>query len=275
MNEFVLSAFGASLDRGIPFCRPVVAGEQTEGGRMEAGSKDGCHGCRNAHFSCRKRFSLVKGAGMKERHNTIVVASVLLLVAIQPVLADVTNGDFSADFTVNTDPALGWVVTTGTGAGPVDWVDWSIEPPAAFFLPDPDGVANNSTLSQIITVEPGFSVLSFYVLMEVGGMPEGPETDRFTALLGGVELYSLDSSDLYDAGVSSFEGTITRNVPSIFIGTGPVMLEFSLAHDNDINDPETTVVLDSVTLVPVPGAFVLGSLGLGLAGWRLRKRRPL
>lgn len=31
---------------------------------------------------------------------------------------------------------------------------------------------------------------------------------------------------------------------------------------------------DQLTMVPVPGAFVLGSLGLGLAGW-YRKRKAL
>lgn len=198
----------------------------------------------------------------KDLNLTIAVLSVLLsLVAAQPTPADIANGDFSFDISV---PGNGW----DPPAGPVDWVDWSEDAPAAYF--HPDGTAGQSTLSQTITVASGFSVLSFDVVMETEFLGGG-ETDVFTASLGSTELYSLSSSDLT---ASRFEETITRDVSS-FIGQGQVALVFKLAHDNSVGDPVTTVLLDNVELVPVPGAFVLGGLGLSLAGWGLRKRRSL
>ena len=98
-----------------------------------------------------------------------------------------------------------------------------------------------------------------------------PETDIFTASLNnGTPFYTLSSTDLIAAGVTSFAQTFTYDVSS-FIGAGPVKLEFNLAHDyTDVWD--TTVLLDNVELVPIPGALVLGTLGLGLAGWKLRRR---
>ena len=202
---------------------------------------------------------------MKKRYNIIVAAAAaLFLVSVQPALADLVNGDFSEDFTGNTDPALGWAVTTG----PVDWADWSVDAPAAFFRPD--GAAASSTLRQWITVDPGFSMLSFDVLMETEFVDY--ETDVFTAFLDTMELYTLSSSDLISDDVSQFEDTVICDVSS-FVGLGSFELVFNLAHDN--TDGETTVLLDNVALVPVPGAVVLGGLGLSLAGWRLRKRRPL
>ena len=202
---------------------------------------------------------------MKKRYNIIVAAAAaLFLVSVQPALADLVNGDFSEDFTGNTDPALGWAVTTG----PVDWADWSVDAPAAFFRPD--GAAASSTLRQWITVDPGFSMLSFDVLMETEFVDY--ETDVFTAFLDTMELYTLSSSDLISDDVSQFEDTVICDVSS-FVGLGSFELVFNLAHDN--TDGETTVLLDNVALVPVPGAVVLGGLGLSLAGWRLRKRRTL
>ena len=211
--------------------------------------------------------------------NIAVVGAVLVLISIQTALADVTNGDFSEDFTGNTDPTLGWVVTTGSAAGPVDWGGESIDPivaPAAFFKPD--GAAVNSTLSQTITVDPSFTVLSFDIRMVtewIGIGPPQPETDDFTTSLGGVLLYTLSSSTLVVAEAPSPPDLIDfADTVNLDVSTGTFDLVFNLAHDHTDNW-ETTVLLDNVRLVPVPGAVVLGSLGLGFTGWRLRKRRLL
>ena len=218
--------------------------------------------------------------------TSIIAGFVFLLVLAESAPADLVNGDFSKNFTGNTyvdfDPDIGWVVTDPPADDPVDWVDDSIDPldaPAALFYPD--NPALNSTLSQIITVEAEFPVLSFDLLMVT--QSPGHESDVFTAFLGGVKLYQLSSSDLIDDGVLSFEEAVTRYLPAYDIDPGSYELVFNLKHDyidgedkyGHKFDVETTVLLDNVALVPVPGALVLGSIGLSLAGCWLGKRRTL
>ena len=214
--------------------------------------------------------------------TSIIVCFVSLLVLAESAPADLMNGDFSADFSGNTDPALGWAVT----AGPVDWfvgvppVGSSIDVPAAFFKPDPDEIVANSTLSQMITVDPGFSALSFDIFMTTD-LPT--ESDTFTASLGTQLLYTLPSSALIGDGEVTFAETLTYDVSS-FISTGPVKLEFNLAHDyndggtdalgNEI-DSKTTVLLDNVKLTPIPSTIILGSLGLTFSGWLLKRKRMI
>ena len=183
--------------------------------------------------------------------TSIIVGFVSLLVLGESAGADLVNGDFTYGIS-------GWDTA---GLAPVVW---SEDDQAALF--QPDGTTANSTLSQEdITVNSEFPWLSFDVFM----LTEGGETDVFTASLGGDELYELLSSDPIVGGVIP----VTLNV-SDFIGAGPVKLEFNLAHVYT-DDSTTTVLLDNVALVPVPGALILGSIGLSLAGCWLGKRRTL
>ena len=210
--------------------------------------------------------------------TSITVGFISLLVLAETASADLMNGDFSYEISsINDDNK--WDIT----AGPVDWwkgtppadpsiTDSSINIPAALFRPD--GSASNSTLIQMITVDPGFSLLSFDIFMTT----EIPtESDTFTATLGTeslgfVDLYTLSSSALIGDGEATFAKTVTYDVSS-FIDAGEVRLTFNLAHNNDLTDPVTTVLLDNVALVPVPSAVILGSLGLTFSGWLLKRRK--
>ena len=206
--------------------------------------------------------------------TSIIAGFVSLLVLTESAPADlvngVKNGDFSDDISISGN---GWDITAGV-------VAWDIVDQAAFFKQDPDDDASvtDSTLSQTITVDPKFPILSFDVLMTT---IDPSETDFFTVTLGTELLYTLPSTDvpppLISGDSSSFEETVTRNVSFLINTSDPqpvdVKLEFNLQHSYD--DGPTVVRLDNVALVPVPGALVLGSIGLSLAGCWLGKRRRL
>jgi len=197
----------------------------------------------------------------KECRLSIAVGAVLVLILIQPALADVTNGTFDTDLS-------GWTVDPSNSVIPDSGA-------ALFFQTSTD----HSVLSQEFLIDPLSLTLSLDVVMNVEG-EGGAETDHFTAKL-------LDELDQPVAPIS-LEGYFARldggtagtfsdtfNVPVSSLIGQEVTLILDLFHDDD--DFETTAIVDnvSVSVVPVPGAVVLGSLGLGLAGWRLRKRRPI
>ncbi|MBL7189376.1 MAG: hypothetical protein ISS70_23860 [Phycisphaerae bacterium] len=201
--------------------------------------------------------------------TSIIAGFVSLLVLTESAPADLDTEEFleNGKFIGNLSP---WSVSPAiVDVYPVKWFDDDGDGDGeAGFRPDPDESYEYSALSQKITVYPEFPWLSFDVLMKT--VLPGHETDVFTASLGGTELYELLSSDPMVGGVIP----VTLNV-SDFILAGSVTLEFKLAHDYTPGDSETTVQLDNVALVPIPGALVLGSIGLSLAGCWLGKRRTL
>ena len=203
----------------------------------------------------------------KPSNLMLIVAGVLSFwVLTQPVLADLYNGDFSE----NLD---GWTVDEGV-------VDWS-SPGVAKFSPDNDNEPIYSTLSQQFELNELALTLSFDFVMNVVGPPNG-ESDIFMALLLDEaespvspmdpaeekwHFYEMEASD-----EGSFSGMYTLDVWDL--RGQEVELIFSLKHDYG-DFLETTVLLDkvSVSLVPAPGAVLLGSIGLSCVGWKLRKRQ--
>ena len=121
--------------------------------------------------------------------TSIIAGFVSLLVLTESAPADlvngVKNGDFSDDISISGN---GWDITAGV-------VAWDIVDQAAFFKQDPDDDASvtDSTLSQTITVDPKFPILSFDVLMTT---IDPSETDFFTVTLGTELLYTLPSTDV-------------------------------------------------------------------------------
>ena len=94
----------------------------------------------------------------KPSNLMLIVAGVLSFwVLTQPALADLHNGDFSDDFTWNTDPTLDWHVESGI----VQHVLVSGDGKAKFIQGDPDNQYSNSTLKQIFELDSEALELSF------------------------------------------------------------------------------------------------------------------
>ena len=188
-----------------------------------------------------------------------VAALGVCLVATAPVQADISNGDFengSADWSVSSDQFVAfssnYYADTGTAAT----------------LSESDEYADYSytTLWQdSVNFEEG-EVLSFDFWLATEG---GAETDWFYVLLndGPTEnvVYSKSTDGFEDGDVFHDDVTIPGVSP------GEYTLMFRLVGEDD--GLFTAATVDNVRLVPVPGAALLGGLGLCTAGWFCRRER--
>jgi len=200
--------------------------------------------------------------------KSLVFVAVICILGISPVLAALTNGNFE-DGLNNWNPAgsisLRFNSETGTN----------------FVVFEGSESSLTSTLTQGFTLDAGTQFLSFEMMLFP---PEGdPGTDVFTASLFGAGFtdpvfYSLDDetpqnefTSLATTVVNSGgRKTVTLDVSSLTAGGDTlVTLEFKLLSDDDglVSTVELYEVSDSaVSVVPVPGAFALGLIGIGAVG---------
>jgi hypothetical protein len=190
--------------------------------------------------------------------SAIVLAAINFL-SISPVWALPTqplqNGSFSNGLNSWT---VGYGVTDGGGYAKFEQNDDS----------------SLSTLSQSFILPMGSSTLSFEQEMIIeGGGPPG--TDVFTASLLNLTNNEITPLVFYHRDTDGIEwalGTIDGNKVTFDVSsltaTGDigVLLSFELYSDKSEGDPVATVILDNVSVVPIPGAFILALIGIATVG---------
>ncbi len=99
----------------------------------------------------------------------------------------------------------------------------------------------------------GETQLLFDVIMKKS-VAGAPQTDTFTAIFGS-EQYTLLSSDFIG---NEYSETVVFDLTGW--ASGPYTLSFQL--ENEWDYISTSVEIDNIRFVPVPGAFLLAAIGL-------------
>ena len=194
-----------------------------------------------------------------------VAALAVLLIAPASIRADLVNGSFE-----DTPLGTGWTsfgeVSFGGGAAILS------ENPAY-----PTGEQVSYTSIQQTFTWAGETSLSFGFRLT----PLGGETEYFNVLLNdavtGTNLLTapIASTDYSVEGLDNLYPYVENywrvNLDLSGIASeNAIALVFSLKGWNDDRWAEATI--DDVSLVPIPGAVVLGTIGLTLSGWLCRRK---
>jgi len=212
---------------------------------------------------------------MKSMKKLITICAVaVLLIATASVVANVTllsdnfnseNGGIANNSTLNYNIFINWDVTDGTvdliGNGYFDFL------PGNGLYVDMDGTdgtmgnAGKMTTKTAFNLQPGTYLLTF----DLAGNHRNTSSEYVTVQVATGSLlnktYSLNMFDPFTTFSEVITVASTTSATLSFEGTGGDYIGMLLDNVN-------------FSLIPAPGAILLGSIGVGLVGW-LRRRRCL
>lgn len=205
---------------------------------------------------------------VKQIKFIVVVVVVAFLYSLSPTAfagATLPNGDFSSGLS-------GWIVEYGT-----------VTDGGGYALFEEDAFDLSSTLSRVFTLAPGSLMLSFDMVMSVesgGNYDPFAPPDAFMASLldpvtydplvsnpGFTEFYLLENTGYEETVADVSSSTISLDV-SAWAGQD-VFLSFDLFGGDDGMLTSVSVDNVGVSVIPAPGALLLGLVGAGTVSiWR-------
>jgi hypothetical protein len=197
-------------------------------------------------------------------------------------LADLSNGSFESGLTDWTTVVAGGEASAAAvtshadpGGNGTGTTSWSPTQGQYFALLRADSPTSTTQLSQSLTVGAG-DVLSFDYFWDWTDYPDywDPATGKIISGAGETTLFEVSGAD----GTDSYWGTPWTSIEHTFTSSGTYTLLFEVRNTGDTgNDPFLGVdnvklngVVDPVP-TPIPAAMLLGMLGLGTAGFKLRR----
>jgi len=210
----------------------------------------------------------------------LLFLAALSVLATGPVMADmVQNGSFENGTTIppvgflglapGSTAITGWTVI-GSGVRVVDYIGNYWQASDGVRSVDLDGyLSGNGGIEQVLSTVAGNT---YWVSFDMAGNPEsGPTTKTMDVLAYDTNPLTPLASQSYSFSTVGHSKTAMGWTPMEFVfvaDASSTTLRFVSTTSGQGYGP----VVDDVSVVPAPAALLLGLLGLGSAGLKLRRR---